>query len=122
MEILGGIEEHYTLSGVMAAVPPWVEERCRSRVEWRLYRLGFHNLNAWRVAVPRLSQNSKKKWLPEISAKPEEPVDYAKRPFTSTLLPSQRDQPGFTRPAHKSDPRSEIAATIQCLMSAYARF
>jgi hypothetical protein len=61
-------------------------------------------------------------WLPEISAKPEEPVDYAKCPFSSSLLPPQRDQPGFTHPARKGDPRSEIAATIQCLMSAYASF
>jgi len=45
-------------------------------------------------------------WLPEISAKAEEPVDYAKYPLSSTL----------------PFPQSKIAATIQCLMSAYARF
>ena len=50
------------------------------------------------------------------------PVDCAKCPFTSTQLPPRRDQSGFARPARKGDPRSEIAATIQCLMSAYARF
>ena len=42
----------------------------------------------------------------EISALPEEPVDFAKCPFASTI----------------QFPRSEIAATIQWLMSAYARY
>jgi hypothetical protein len=43
-------------------------------------------------------------WLPEISAKPEEPVDFAKLPASSTI----------------PFPQSEIAATMHCLMSAYA--
>ena len=56
--------------------------------------------------------------IPQCKAWGKEPVDYAKCLFTSTLLPPQRDQPGFTRPARKSDPRSEIAAAIQCYMCA----
>jgi len=48
-----------------------------------------------------------------------EPVDYAKYPIRSMLLPPWRDQTVFNRPARKSDPRSEIAATIHCLIIAY---
>ena len=68
--------------------------------------LGFIGLwkgNTWRDAVLRLSQNCTIMWLPEISVKPEEPVDYVKCPFTSTL----------------PFPRSEIAATIHCMIIAY---
>jgi len=74
------------------------------------------------MAEERLSQNCTIMWLLEISAKAEEPVGFAKCSYYSTILPPRWDQPVFNRPARKSDPRSEIAATIQCLMSAYARF
>ena len=48
----------------------------------------------------------------------EEPVDNAKYAYASLLLPPLRDQPIFNRLARKNDPRSEIAATLHCLVSA----
>ena len=48
----------------------------------------------------------RKMWPTEISAKPEEPVDCAKYLYGSTI----------------QFPQSEIAATIQCFVCAYARF
>ena len=60
----------------------------------------------WGEAVSKLPKNVADGDIPQCIAWGKEPVDFAKCPISSTL----------------QFPRSEIAATMQCLMCAYARF